>query len=104
MNEKSSGTIEQALKAQANVRNDRFTPRKVEYNQRNQNPRGRGRGRYPMSQATRGNEGFQNKSSIQCHKCNKYGHYQYECKSHIQCHNISVTSMGTIVKNVVLKH
>ena len=88
MNERSSGTVEQALKAQTNVRNEGPMQRRENRHQRGQNFNGKWRNsQSDLSKGTRGNGSFQNKSNIQCHKCQKYGHFQSECKSHIKCHN-----------------
>ena len=88
MNERSSGTFEQALKAHTTVRNDGFFQRRPNQFQRGQNFKGRGRNpQSDLNQGTRSYSFSQNKSNIQCHKCQKYEHFQSECKSHIQCQN-----------------
>jgi hypothetical protein len=76
MNERSSGTFEQALKAQTNVRNEGPVQRRPNHFQRGHSSKGNWRNsQTDLSQNTRGNGSFQNKSNIQCHKCQKYGHF-----------------------------
>ncbi|XP_061996268.1 uncharacterized protein LOC133714197 [Rosa rugosa] len=40
--------------------------------------RGRGRGAYRVRGRGRGRAGF-NKATVECYRCHKLGHYQYEC-------------------------
>ncbi|KAK7264214.1 hypothetical protein RJT34_31819 [Clitoria ternatea] len=55
MNERSSGTVEQALKAQTNVRNEGLVQRRANYHHRGQNFKGRWRNsQLDSNQATRG--------------------------------------------------
>ena len=74
MNERSDGTIEQALKAHSNLKNDIAAPEREEYNQRGQNSKGK-RGRNFSTNSNQGTKSFQNKSDVQCFKCGKYGHF-----------------------------
>ncbi|XP_019416394.1 PREDICTED: uncharacterized protein LOC109327683 [Lupinus angustifolius] len=88
VNERSNGTFGQVLKAQTNVKNDGSMQKRENHFQRGRNFKGRERNpQFDSKQGARVNDSFQNKSNTQCHKYQKYGHFQSECKSHIQCHN-----------------
>lgn len=88
MNGRSSDTFEQTLKAQTNVRNEGPVQRRPNHFQIGHSSKGNYmNSQTDLNQNTRDNVSFQNKSNIQCHKCQKYEHFQSKCKSHIQCHN-----------------
>ena len=80
MNERSPSTPSETLKATTN---------RTQQNQRISNFRSKdGKSFKPTPrQGERGNESFKDNSHIQCYKCKRHGHFQYECKSHIQCQN-----------------
>ncbi|XP_021823771.1 uncharacterized protein LOC110765027 [Prunus avium] len=104
LNEKSEIGIEEALKAQVNVKkekndskneescnearsngkNHNSNYRRVQNRFENRRGRGRGRGRSNnWSQARDSNSWSQarDKSNVQCFNCQKYGHYKNECNS-----------------------
>jgi len=47
-------------------------------NEKTRRGRGRGRGRGSFRGRGRGRQSF-NKDDIECYKCHKFGHFQYEC-------------------------
>lgn len=78
MNERSSVVVDQALKAQMNIKNeDGVVYSKMRQNQINKNftdKEGKN-SKNSSRQGPQGTESHWKKSNIQCHQCKKQGHY-----------------------------